>query len=229
MNLKVAMNLEACVLGSPVSHSLSPKLHGFWLKLNTASPGSYTARDVKPEQLSAALDDLVSQGFAGCNLTLPLKEHALRLMDKLDESSLAAGAVNTVVIRNGKKTGYNSDGFGFLESLTAQHPQWDKSHVVILGAGGAVRGIATALKDAGVQRFSFINRTPEKAKKLIQDLRPPAGSYRYQRCAEGCHRACQLHQPRHDGAAAARNRYFPFAASGCRLRYCLPSFDNAAA
>lgn len=175
MNLKEAMTLKACVMGSPISHSLSPKLHGFWLKQYNIS-GSYTALDVKPEQLPGALDNLVSSGFAGCNLTLPLKEHALDLMEELDASSLAAGAVNTVVIRNGKKTGYNSDGFGFLESLKAQHPQWDKSHVVILGAGGAVRGIVAALKDAGVERFSFINRSREKAEKLIQDLRLPKAS-----------------------------------------------------
>ena len=91
-------------------------------------------------------------------------------MDEIDESARASRAVNTVVIRQGKKTGYNSDGFGFVESLKAQAPQWDKSHVVILGAGGAARGIVAALKNAGVEKFSFINRSAEKARKLIADL-----------------------------------------------------------
>jgi len=166
------MSAKACVMGFPVAHSLSPKLHGFWLKQYNIS-GSYTAIEVKPEQLSAALNDLVTHGFAGCNLTLPLKEHALDLMDTLDETSLAAGAVNTVVIRDGKKIGFNSDGFGFLESLKAQSPQWDKSHTVLLGAGGAARGIAAALKNAGVKKFTFINRTPAKAQKIISDLTLP--------------------------------------------------------
>jgi shikimate dehydrogenase len=159
-------------MGSPISHSLSPKLHGFWLKKYNIS-GSYTALEVKPEQLSDALDDLIARGFAGCNLTLPLKEGALKLMDKLDISSVEAGAVNTVIIRDGKKTGFNSDGFGFLESLKAQCPQWDKSHAVILGAGGAARCITAALKNAGVKRFTFINRTAQKARKIIEDLNLP--------------------------------------------------------
>ena len=160
---------HACVMGFPISHSLSPKLHGFWLKQYNIT-GSYTAIEVKPEQLPTALNDLAARGFAGCNLTLPLKEHALALMDELDASSLAAGAVNTVVIQGGKKTGFNSDGFGFLESLKAQCPTWDKSHVVILGAGGAARGIAAALKNAGVEKFTFINRTPQKAQRIIEEL-----------------------------------------------------------
>ena len=166
---------HACVMGSPISHSLSPKLHGFWLKHYNIR-GSYTAIDVKPEQLSAALGDLAARGFTGCNLTLPLKEHALGLMDELDGSSLAAGAVNTVVIRNGKKTGFNSDGFGFLESLRAQCPQWDACHTVIIGAGGAARGIAAALKNAGAKRFTFINRTPQKAQNIIDDLALPTAA-----------------------------------------------------
>ena len=163
------MSRNACVMGSPVSHSLSPKLHGFWLKQYNIS-GSYTAIEVKPEQLSTVLNNIAVRGFAGCNLTLPLKEHALALMDELDASSLAAGAVNTVIIRDGKKTGFNSDGFGFLESLNAQYPQWEKGHAVILGAGGAARGITAALKNAGVKKFTFINRTPQKAQKIIEDL-----------------------------------------------------------
>lgn len=94
----------------------------------------------------------------------------MELMDELDASSKAAGAVNTVVIRNGRKIGFNSDGFGFMESLKAQCPQWNKDHAVLLGAGGAARGIAAALKDAGVKKFTLINRTPEKAHRIIEDL-----------------------------------------------------------
>jgi shikimate dehydrogenase len=160
---------HVCVMGSPISHSLSPKLHGFWLR-QYGIAGDYTAIEVTPERLPTALDDLVVRGFAGCNLTLPLKERALDLMDELDDSSHISGAVNTIVIQGGKKTGFNSDGFGFMESLRAQQPQWNDSHVVILGAGGAARGIAAALKNAGVENFSFINRTPEKAEKLAQEL-----------------------------------------------------------
>lgn len=162
-------NIRACVMGFPVAHSLSPKLHGFWLKEHSVA-GNYTTETVKPENLAKALDTLVEKGFAGCNLTLPLKEHALSLMDTCDESCLISGAVNTVVIRNGKKTGYNSDGFGFIESLKEQHPAWDGARVVILGSGGAARSVITALRAAGAKDFTLANRTREKAKKIANDL-----------------------------------------------------------
>ena len=161
---------RACVMGFPVAHSLSPKLHGFWLRKYGIS-GSYTAMEVLPERLAEALDQIEQQGFAGCNLTLPLKEAALNLMDTLDDTCREAGAVNTVVIENGKKTGYNSDGFGFLESLKTQCPAWSGARVVILGTGGAARGIIAALKRAGAAHFVLINRTREKAEKTASDLR----------------------------------------------------------
>lgn len=158
--------IRTCVLGFPVSHSLSPKLHGFWLKKH-AVHGAYTSMAVTPEHLPKALDILTERGFAGCNLTLPLKEIALSLMDKHDESCLMSGAVNTVVIRDGKKIGYNSDGFGFMESLKAQHPNWDGTRIVILGTGGAARGIIASLKSAGTKQFVLVNRTREKAEKIV--------------------------------------------------------------
>ncbi|MFH1158150.1 MAG: shikimate dehydrogenase [Pseudomonadota bacterium] len=158
--------IRACVLGFPVSHSLSPKLHGFWLKKYGIN-GAYTSMAVTPEHLPQALDTLMERGFAGCNMTLPLKEIALSSMDEHDESCLMSGAVNTVVFRGGKKTGYNSDGFGFMESLKAQHPGWDGARVVILGAGGAARGIIASLRGAGATHFVLVNRTREKAEKVI--------------------------------------------------------------
>ncbi len=168
------MSVKACVLGSPVGHSLSPKLHNHWLKAYGID-GSYVAMETPADALREVLGDLARVGFAGCNLTLPLKETALGLMDMLDESAKTAGAVNTVVIRDGKMTGYNSDGYGFVESLNAQAPAWNKRHAVIIGAGGAARGIAAALKGEGVQKFGFICRTPAKAGKVIDDLQLDGG------------------------------------------------------
>ncbi|MBI3441850.1 MAG: shikimate dehydrogenase [Proteobacteria bacterium] len=157
-------------MGCPVSHSLSPRLHGFWLQQYEIQ-GEYTRREMKPEQLRGALAELADRGFAGCNLTLPLKEPALDLMDKLDESCRVSGAVNTVVIHEGRTTGYNSDGFGFMESLNAQYPAWDGGCVVILGTGGAARGIIAALRKAGAKRLILINRTQKKAEKIVEDLK----------------------------------------------------------
>lgn len=165
--------IRACVLGLPVAHSLSPYLHGHWLKKNNIA-GEYTAIETPAGKLADTLNRLADQGYAGCNLTLPLKEATLPLMDVCDETTLAAGAVNTVVFRAGKRIGYNSDGYGFMESLWQQHKEWRKDHVVILGAGGAARAIAAALLKAGVARFTIINRTRRTAEKMIADLKLPA-------------------------------------------------------
>lgn len=164
--------IRAAVLGSPIAHSLSPKLHGHWLQAYNIK-GEYTAIETPATALKETLHQLAAEGFAGCNLTLPLKEEALALMDALDDSARAAGAVNTVVIKNGRMTGYNSDGFGFVESLGAQCPAWRGDHVVLLGTGGAARGIASALKSAGAKKFTLVNRTPARAETLAQDLTLP--------------------------------------------------------
>lgn len=161
--------IRACVMGYPVYHSLSPVLHRFWLKKYKID-GDYTLNETRPEQLASSLAALEDQGYVGCNLTLPLKEYALTMMNHLDDSARAAGAVNTVVIRYGKMTGYNSDGFGFMESLKAQHAGWDGTKTVIIGAGGAARGAIAALKESGVSRFTLLNRTREKAEQLVCDL-----------------------------------------------------------
>lgn len=156
---------RALVMGWPVSHSLSPLLHGWWLKRYNID-GIYTKMAVMCENLDEALRRLVDTGAAGCNLTLPLKECALSLMDEHDESCLMSGAVNTVVIRDGRKIGYNSDGFGFVESLKSQHPQWDGSRTVILGTGGASRGIIASLRASGAKHFVLVNRTKDKAERV---------------------------------------------------------------
>jgi shikimate dehydrogenase len=161
---------RACVMGFPVSHSLSPKLHGFWLEKYHID-GEYTKMAIAAEVLKDALKRIVDQGYAGCNLTLPLKEAALPLMDVHDESCLMSGAVNTVVIRNGKIYGFNSDGFGFVENLKTHNPKWKGDRVVILGTGGASRGVIASLKAAGAKHFVLVNRTPEKAERVVKQFK----------------------------------------------------------
>lgn len=162
--------IKACVLGMPVSQSLSPKLHGYWLQ-KYGIEGSYTAMATPSAAIKDALSRLRDQGYAGCNLTIPLKECALPEMDEHDESCLMSGAINTVVIRDGIMTGYNSDGFGFVESLAAQAPDYDGKTVAILGTGGASRGIIASLRAAGAQHFILINRTIEKAELVKQQFK----------------------------------------------------------
>ena len=162
--------LKAAVLGWPVSHSLSPKLHNYWIKHHNID-GIYTTMAVMPEHLPAAVDILRERGFKGCNLTIPLKEAALPLITDHDESCLMSGAVNTVVFQGDVIRGFNSDGFGFMEGLKMQKPDWDGTRVVVVGTGGASRGIIASLKAEGAKHFVLINRTVEKAERVVKQFK----------------------------------------------------------
>lgn len=161
---------KACVMGWPISHSLSPRMHTRWLK-QYGIDGTYEAKPVTAATLKDALAMLIDNGYAGCNLTSPLKEESLPLMDTLDDTALQAGAVNTVVIKGGRLKGYNSDGFGFVENLKYTQPRWSGEKVVVIGAGGAARGIIANLVTAGAKHFTLINRTPDRAEKLVESLK----------------------------------------------------------
>ena len=175
MNTKTTTDLgfkRACVLGWPVSHSLSPKVHGFWLKQHGIA-GDYVARAVEPNDLKATLRSLQDDGFVGCNVTVPHKEAALALVDEAHPLAMRIGAVNTVVVReNGSLYGFNTDGFGFLENLRAGSAGFDAGSgpAVVLGAGGAARAIVAALLDAGAPDVRLLNRTFERAEALADDL-----------------------------------------------------------
>lgn len=161
---------RAVLLGYPVSHALSPTLHSYWLQQYGIN-GHYGAMAVLPGHLKQALDMLRNRGDAGCNLTIPHKEDAMALMDDHDESAVMSGAVNTVVIRDGKLIGYNSDGFGFVEGLKAAAPDFAGQRVAVLGCGGASRGIIASLRGAmGVKSFALINRTRAKAERIIKQF-----------------------------------------------------------
>ncbi|MFN7114546.1 MAG: shikimate dehydrogenase [Alphaproteobacteria bacterium] len=160
---------QACVMGWPIEHSLSPRIMGYWIAQYGLN-ATYNAMPVTLEQLKDALQMLIDNDYAGCNLTIPLKEEAMALMDSHDDSALISGAVNTVVVRDGKLKGYNSDGFGFMESLKIQFPEWRGDKVVVVGTGGAARGVISALRAAGAQHFALVNRTPERAEKIVSGL-----------------------------------------------------------
>ena len=159
---------RAAVLGFPVHHSLSPLLHGWWLR-EYGVEGEYRALETDTEALGDRLKVLADQGYQGCNLTLPLKERVLEFIDIADDSVVVSGAANTLVFADGKIKGLNSDGFGFLESLKSQAPGWSGARIVLIGAGGAARSIASTLK-AHARAFALINRDQKKARKLSEDL-----------------------------------------------------------
>jgi shikimate dehydrogenase len=164
----------AGVLGWPVSHSRSPRLHGFWLD-RYAIDGAYLPLPVRPERFESAVRALADLGFAGANVTIPHKEAAFALCDEVSEVARRAGSVNTLVFRGGRIHGTSTDGFGCLESIRGQAPGWsaEAGPAVILGAGGAVRAVAAALLDAGCPRLTLVNRTASRAEAIARDLGGP--------------------------------------------------------
>ncbi|HZF77967.1 MAG TPA: shikimate dehydrogenase [Acetobacteraceae bacterium] len=165
---------RAGVLGWPVAHSRSPRLHGFWLRRHGID-GAYLPLPVRPERFADAVRALADLGFAGANVTIPHKEAAFALCDDVAPSARRAGAVNTLVFRDGRIAGSNTDGWGWLESLWQAVPGFDAAAgpAVILGAGGAARAVAATLLDAGCPRLTLVNRTPGRAEALARQLGGP--------------------------------------------------------
>ncbi|WP_374654157.1 shikimate dehydrogenase [Dongia sp.] len=163
--------LVAGVFGWPVNHSRSPRLHGYWLA-KYGIDGAYLPFSTRPENLVEAIRALPKLGFKGGNVTLPHKERALDAVDALSDVARRIGAVNTLIVQeDGSILGHNTDGYGFLEHLKASAPRWRaEGTAVVLGAGGAARGIIVALQDAGVARIVLTNRTAARAENLARDL-----------------------------------------------------------
>ncbi len=158
----------AGVMGFPVAHSRSPRLHGHWLA-RYGIAGAYLPLLVAPDDLGRALEGLRALNFRGCNVTLPLKEKALALVDRVEPLARRIGAVNTVVVEaDGSLLGSNTDAFGFVENLKAGAPGWNAARgpAVVLGAGGAARAVIAALLDAGAPQIRLYNRSLERAQAL---------------------------------------------------------------
>lgn len=160
----------AGVIGWPVSHSRSPLIHNSWLE-SLGIDGAYIPLNVAPDDFESALRALPKLGFAGVNVTIPHKERAFALLDEVDDAAKATGAVNTVTFtETGLAIGTNSDGVGFVAHLKETHGAIPTGTVVILGAGGAARGIIAALASQGCSRIVLVNRTTDKAEKLKSDF-----------------------------------------------------------
>lgn len=158
----------AGIIGWPVSHSRSPRLHGFWLERHGID-GAYVPLAIRPEDFAAAVRGLMLAGFAGANVTIPNKIAAFDVCDTVDETAKRAGAVNTMVFKDGKISGTNTDGWGFVANLRAQGVTPTAGPAVLLGAGGSARAIAAALLDLNVP-VTIANRTRARAEALAKDL-----------------------------------------------------------
>ncbi len=158
-------------MGWPVEHSLSPVLHGHWLA-RYGITGSYEAIPVTPDDLPVALAGLAEQGFLGVNLTVPHKEAAMALVDRVDEDAQRIGAINTIVVGDdGALSATNTDAYGLIENIRASAPdalvnRFGGRAAVILGAGGAARAAMVGLADAGVEEIRIVNRTLARAEAL---------------------------------------------------------------
>ena len=180
----------AGVMGWPVAHSRSPRIHGYWLE-EKGIDGAYLPLAVRPEALGAALAGLAALGFRGCNLTAPHKEVALTHMASLSETARRIGAVNTVTVgAGGALHGDNTDGFGFIGHLRQEAPGWNPAApVAMLGAGGAARAVVDALAARGVAEIRIANRSPERAAALaaaVGDVVRPCPWEEREAVLEGC-------------------------------------------
>jgi shikimate dehydrogenase len=167
------MSRHYAVFGHPVAHSLSPRIHAAFGR-QAGINVDYRAIDAEPGQFTHALADFVAQGGAGANVTLPLKQAAFSLCDDLTERARRAGAVNTLVRNGDTWHGDNTDGVGLVRDLTdRQALDLRARRTLLLGAGGAARGVSPALLDAGIGDLYIVNRTPQRADALADALGEP--------------------------------------------------------
>jgi shikimate dehydrogenase len=161
------------VIGHPVSHSLSPRIHAAFGR-QTGIALEYTAIDATPEDFDAVLAEFVAEGGVGANITLPHKTRAAQICTHLSEAAQRAGAANTLIRSATGWHGDNTDGVGLVRDLTERHGlDLRARRTLLIGAGGAARGVAPALLDALIGDLYIVNRTPERADALADALAQP--------------------------------------------------------
>jgi shikimate dehydrogenase len=162
-------------MGWPVAHSRSPVIHNHWIA-HYGLRGAYVLLPVQPQNLEQALRALPALGFSGCNLTIPHKVEALKLVDRVDHLAARIGAINTIVVEADQSlTGRNTDAFGYIESLRDAQPQWqaDTGPAVVVGAGGAARAVIVSLMDQGAREIRLTNRSWSTAYDMSKEFGEP--------------------------------------------------------
>ncbi len=165
--MKVSGNTQIFgIMGCPVEHTMSPVMHNAAYEA-LGLHAVYVPFLVKPEDLGKATLSLRALNISGVNVTVPHKSGVIEFLDELDSSAKQIGAVNTIVLKNRKLIGYNTDGPGFIQSLRKDgHFDPSGKRVVILGAGGAASAAAMSLAQAGARRIVIANRTKARAEVL---------------------------------------------------------------
>jgi shikimate dehydrogenase len=159
----------AAVIGYPVAHSRSPRLHGHWLARH-AIAGHYVPLQIAPEDLEAALALLPRLGFRGANVTLPHKAAALALATEATPEARRIGAANTLVFTGGGIVADNTDAYGFSCNILDHRRDWTPRTVAVIGAGGAARAVLAALLDRGAAEVRLTNRTADRAARLAEEF-----------------------------------------------------------
>jgi shikimate dehydrogenase len=162
----------AGIMGWPVAHSRSPTIHNHWIR-QYGLQGAYGMFPVQPGKLEDAIRGLPALGLAGCNITIPHKVDAMKLMDVVDPLARRMGAINTVVVTpEGALHGFNNDGYGYIQCLRDAKPDWQANAgpATVLGAGGAARAVVLSLLDQGATEIRLVNRTKGKAQALADEF-----------------------------------------------------------
>ena len=158
----------AAVLGNPISHSKSPRMHNYWLNKNQIN-GYYIPIKVELGDFEKTIKSLINLGYSGVNVTIPYKLAALEIADESSKTAQKIGAANTLIFTKEEKIyADNTDAYGFIKNIKSKFPDWDpkKGASVVLGAGGASRAVIAALLSEGSNKIVVLNRTIEKAQEL---------------------------------------------------------------
>ena len=169
----------AGVMGMPIMHSRSPMLHNYWFK-QQGMAGSYVPLAIQPTGLAAALRALHPLGFSGCNLTIPHKQEAMKIVDEVNDAARQIGAISCVTVRaDSSLLGSNNDAFGFIRNIQQAQPQWraDAGPIVVIGAGGGSRAVCYGLMQEGAREIRLVNRSDARAQQLADDFGVPLQAY----------------------------------------------------
>ena len=153
------------VIGNPISHSLSPKLHNYWLKQKNIN-AVYDKIKLEENEINEFIQDIKKQKIAGCNVTVPFKKKVIPFLDKLSIQAERTQSVNTIIFEKGNLIGHNTDIVGFDKAIKSLNFSMKDKKILILGAGGVVPSIVFAMKEMGVSEIIVSNRTRQKAENL---------------------------------------------------------------
>ena len=153
------------VIGNPIDHSLSPKLHNYWLKENNIN-AVYNKKKADEKDLQSIMSEIKEKKINGINVTVPFKKAVIPYLDKLSPEAAQTNSVNTIFLSNDNLVGHNTDIAGFTKAIENLNFSIDGKKVFILGAGGVVPSIIFALKKMNVLQITISNRTKKKAEDL---------------------------------------------------------------